>query len=119
MGGSVELKLVYTSKVGTKTEVSKHLTANKKHIEGLVNNKFFKDDPEIAEWARSVIKLERESDDTAKGKRPYQEHNASTSGAGVKSWKKQPRVNGRFVKSDTVPPKGALTISVVAVKCHI
>ena len=106
MGGSVELKLVYTSKVGTKIEVSKYIAAEPDHIQGLVNNKFFKNDPEVEEWARSVIKIETDSaseePNTTQGKkRPYAYAGASASGTGLSyRWETQPRVNGKFVKKN-------------------
>jgi hypothetical protein len=110
--GTVELKLVYTSKVGTKTEVSKYIAAEPKHIEGLVKNQFFKNDPEVQEWARSVIKIETDSlsneksqpnatakKQNANNKRSYAYAGASTSGTGLTyRWETQARVNGKFVK---------------------
>jgi hypothetical protein len=110
MGGTVELKLVYTSKVGTKTEVSKYLPADKTQIEVLTNNHFFKNDPEIAEWARSVIKIESEAyseepgpSNAHKGKRAYAYAGTSTSGTGLRyRWETQPRKNGKFTKQNAI-----------------
>jgi hypothetical protein len=120
--GTVELKLVYTSKVGTKTAVSKYIGAEPKHIEGLVKNQFFKNDPEVQEWGRSVIKIETDSlsnekpqsnandkKTNANNKRSYAYAGASTSGTGLTyRWKTQARVNGKFVKKqEIVESKGA------------
>jgi len=110
MGGTVELKLVYTSKVGTKTEVSKYLPADKTQIEVLTNNQFFKNDPEVAEWARSVIKIESDAyseepgpSNAHKGKRAYAYAGTSTSGTGLRyRWETQPRKNGKFTKQNAV-----------------
>ena len=110
MGGTVELKLVYTSKVGTKTEVSKYLPADKTQIEVLTNNQFFKNDPEVAEWARSVIKIESDAyseepgpSNAHKGKRAYAYAGTSTSATGLRyRWETQPRKNGKFTKKTDI-----------------
>lgn len=98
--GSVELKLVYTSKLGTKTEVSKHFDADPKHIEGLLANKFFQNDPDVIEWADCVLKFERAKKTTSASKRPAEAEEVPATGTGLKRWEKQPRIKGKFVSED-------------------
>ena len=104
--GSVELKLVYTSQLGTKTEVSKYFNADSTHIAGLITKigGLITNDHNVAEWVESVLKFEAANAPTTRTQ--GYKRSADASGSGLKRWQKQPRVNGKFVKEKSNNSKG-------------